>query len=207
MTFLPEFARNNMRYILILAAVILLLAGIILIRKALRKKQKDKELRQAAEDKLRDENLNHVILNSHAGSGRLREAQTPYDVDYSNPGGSNIKNPSDNSKQKDSHVMLQLVEKTELSTRKFMLNPAKRINIGSDLQDNDIAVLSEGVSAHQCEIFAAGNKVYIRNLSSENRTIVKRKREKVIVDEKGLRLLSNDIIILGNATYNVMIMD
>lgn len=205
MTFIPEFVRNNMKYILILAAVTLLFIGITLIKKIMRRKQKNKELRQAAEDKLRDENLNNVILNNHVGSNRPREVHVPYDVDYSNPGGESSKSHSDNNKRKDSHVMLQLVEKTELSTRKFMLNPIKKIRIGSDLQDNDISVLSEGVSSHQCEIFSVSNKIYIKNLSHENLTILKRKKEQTIVDEKGLRLLSDDKIILGSVIYEVTI--
>lgn len=205
MTFISEFLRNNLKYILILAAVILLIVGMTLIKKALRKKQKNKELRQAAEDKLRDENLNNVILNNHAGPDRLREVHVPYDVDYSNPGGANNKSSSNHGKRKDDHVMLQLVEKTELSTRKFMLNPAKNIRIGSDQQDNDIVVLSAGISPRQCEIFSVGDKVYIKNLSDENRTLLKRKKEQAIVDNKGLRLLSNDKIILGSVVYEVMI--
>ena len=207
MTFLQELVRNNMKYILIPAAVILLFVGIVLIRKFMQKKQKNRELRQAAEDKLRDENLNNVILNNHTGSNRPHEVHVPYDVDYSNPGGESSKSHSDNNKRKDNHVMLQLVEKTELSTRKFMLNPIKKIRIGSDLQDNDISVLSEGVSPHQCEIFSVSDKIYIKNLSQENQTILKRKKEQAIVDEKGLRLLSNDKIILGSVVYEVTIKD
>lgn len=205
MTFLPEFIRNNLKYILILVAVALLFVGITLIRKFIQKKQKNKELNQAAEDKLRDENLNNVILNNLAESDRFRGAHVPYDVDYSNPGGGNNKTPSNHGKVKDGHAMLQLVERTELSTRKFMLNPAKNIRIGSDQQDNDIAVLAAGISPRQCEIFSVGDKVYIKNLSNENRTILKRKKEQAIVDNKGLRLLSNDKIILGNVVYEVMI--
>jgi len=111
-------------------------------------------------------------------------------------GGESNKNLSDNNKRKDGHVMLMLVEKTELSTRKFMLNPIKMIHIGSDLQDNDIAVLSEGVSPKQCEIFSVGDKIYIKNLSQENKTIFKRKKKQAIVDGKGLRLLSNDEVTI-----------
>lgn len=207
MTFIQELIKNNMKYILILAVVILLFVGITLIKKFMQQKQKNRELKQAVEDKLRDENLNNVILNNHAGSNRLREVHVPYDVDYSNPVGESSKSHADNNRNKESHVMLQLVEKTELSTRKFMLNPIKKIRIGSDLQDNDISVLSEGVSSHQCEIFSVSDKIYIKNLSHENQTILKRKKEQAIVDEKGLRLLSNDRIIFGSVVYEVTIKD
>lgn len=136
-----------------------------------------------------------------------KEVYKPYDVDYSSTNCDTGKKPGEHSKKAESHVMVQLIERTELSTRKFMLNPIKKIHIGSDLRDNDISVLAEGVSAHQCEIFSVGNRVYVKNLSSDNRTIIKRKKNQAIVNEKGVRLLSNDVIILGRVSYDITIKD
>lgn len=73
-------------------------------------------------------------------------------MDYNNTSRESNKSLSD-KKRKEEHIMLQLVEKTKLSTKKFILNPIKKIHIGSDLQNNDISVLSEEVSPRQCEIF------------------------------------------------------
>lgn len=204
MMLISEFVEKNIKNIVIVAVIILIIIGIIGIRKFLQKKQKEKELKQAAEDKLRDENLNNVILNNHSDIKRLRKVHIPYDVDYSTSKGTNDKNLNDGI-GKESHIMLQLIERTELSTRKFMLNPMLKIRIGSDLQDNDIAVLSEGISPHQCEIFSVGEKIYIKSISHDNQTILKRKKEQVIVDKRGIRLISNDKIILGNVVYEVMI--
>ncbi len=191
--------------ILIVLVVILIVLLIIILKKLFKRNEKNKELKRATEDKRRDENLNNVILNSYADKSDLKEIHTPYDIDYSNPNGDSIKSNNNNLRKEDNQVMIQLVERTELSTRKFMMNPAKKIKIGSDLQGNDITVMADGISPHQCEIFSVRDKVYIRNLGQGNRTIVRRKKEQAIVDEKGIRLLSNDTIILGNASYDITI--
>lgn len=185
-----------------LALVFFLL--IFFLKKFMKYQEKKKEIALAAADRVRDENLNNIILNSHADRGSNKEVYKPYDVDYSNKEkGSRADIPAG----KHGQPMIQLIEKTELSTRKFVLNPAKIIRIGSDLQDNDISVLSEGVEPHQCEIFAAGGNVYIRNTGERTRTIIKRKKQQAIADNKGIRLLSGDRILLGTVSYDITITD
>lgn len=177
---------------------------IFFLKKYMKHREKKKEIALAAADRVRDENLNNIILNSHADRGSNREVYKPYDVDYS----SKEKGSSTEvSVGRQGQPMIQLIEKTELSTRKFVLNPAKKIRIGSDLQDNDISVLSEGVSPHQCEIFAAGGNVYIRNTGEYTKTIIKRKKQQAIADNKGIRLLSGDRILLGAVSYDITITD
>lgn len=202
-----EIIKNYRMPILVFIILFLSMGGIVFLKKFFHRKRKNKELEQTAADKIRDENLNNVILNSYANNSNLKEVYKPYDVDYSSPNSEKNKGVGKRKAQDMQHVMVQLIEKTELSTRKFMMNPSKKIRIGSGLQDNDITVLAEGVSLHQCEIFSVGNKVYIKNLSSENRTIIKRKREQAIVDERGIRLLSNDVVILGYVLYEITLVD
>jgi hypothetical protein len=179
---------------------------IAMIRKFVKKSQTAKELAQQATDKIRDENLNNVILNNSALSEKPRDIPLPYDVDYSNPnnGKSNKTNNVEDDKK---HVMLQLIEKTDLSKRKFILNPQNVIMIGSDIDGNDITVHAKGVSPHQCEIFSVDNRIFIKNLGSQDRTLIKRKKESAIVDDKGVRLLSKDKIVIGNVTYEVSIIN
>lgn len=205
MDIIIDALKEHKTVIFVILGVILAVIVIIILRKLFKRNERNKELKIAVEDKRRDENLNSVILNSHVDKDSLKEIHTPYDVDYSNPNGENVKTYSNEFKNEDNQIMLQLIEKTELSTRKFMMNPAKRIKIGSDLQGNDITVMADGISPHQCEIFLVNDKVYIRNLGQRNRTIVRRKKEQAIVDENGLRLLSNDTVILGNASYDITI--
>ena len=194
-----DWIKDNRIIAAVIAAAVL--TGIILIlRIVIRRSRRNRELAIAAEDKRRDENLNNVILNSYAGDAGRKEVYVPYDVDYSNSEADGRKN-----KKRDDAPMLQLIEKTELSTRKFMLNPVKGIHIGSDSQINDIAVLAAGIAPQQCEIFVAGGKVYIRDLGGGNRTILRRKKEQAIVDHNGVRLQSGDVIVLGSVTYKVTI--
>lgn len=199
---------GNYRMIILPSVILfLLIMGIIFLKKIVCRRRKNREIEQAAADKIRDENLNNVILNNCAKDSNLKEIYKPYDVDYSNPNDEHGKDSTKYEKKADNHIMVQLIEKTELSTRKFMMNPIKKICIGSSLQDNDITVMAEGISPHQCEIFSGRNNVYIKNLSSENRTIIKRKKERAIVDERGVRLLSNDVVILGCVSYEITIIN
>lgn len=200
-----EFINQNQKSLITVGILIAVFLIICFLKQMIKKSQKRKEIKRAAEDRVRDENLNNIILNNHGNAKDNREIYKPYDVDYSNGEQGSINKNSSGSIMESQQIMIQLIEKTELSTRKFLLNPAKKIKIGSDLQNNDISVLAEGISPHQCEIFAVGNKVYIKNTGDKYKTIIRRKKEQAFVDDKGIRLLSNDIIILGKVTYDVTI--
>lgn len=207
MILLTSFIAKYKTPLFIFAAVLAVFLLTFFLKKFVKYREKKKEIALAAADRVRDENLNSVILNSHANSMNNKEVYKPYDVDYSGneKGGREKGGSPDASGGGHGQPMIQLIEKTELSTRKFVLNPAKRIRIGSDLQDNDISVLSEGVEPHQCEIFAAGGNVYIRNTGVKTRTIIRRKKEQAIADNKGIRLLSGDRILLGTVSYDITI--
>lgn len=207
MNLIMIFLSGNKKALLLALLFFLIAAGVTLIKKLIRRNQKKKELARAAQDKVRDENLNHVILNSYVKEEERREVYKPYDVDYSNPNAERDRSAAGYEKKGERHSMLQLIERTELSTRKFILNPEKRIHIGSDPQNNDITIMSEGVSLRHCEIFSAQDNVYIRNLSEGNRTFLRRKREQAIVDAKGIRILSGDTVVVGRASYDITIIN
>lgn len=195
------------KVLFILAATGILILLICFFKKYMNHRRKKKEIAMAAADRMRDENLNHIILNSYADRKDGREVYMPYDVDYggSDKSGSRKGNQMDVSARKQGQLMVQLVEQTKLSTRKFLLNPERGICIGSNAHDNDISVLSEGIAPRQCEIFAVGGKIYIRDMGEGSRTILKRKKERVIVDGNGIRLLSGDGILFGSVTYDITI--
>lgn len=185
-------------------AIVVALAFLILfLKKQIKKYGKKKEINQAAADQIRDENLNHVILNNYRQKKGDKVAHKPYDVDYGS--GADASDVVLDDGKGVCQLMVQLVERTELSMRKFVLNPAHGIQIGSNLNDNDIVVFSGEIAAHQCEIFSAGGKVYVRNLENNNKTIVRRRKERVIVNERGIRLLTGDCILLGNVSYDITI--
>ena len=207
MEYIVEFIKQNQKSLITAGILIACFIAVSLIKKMIKRNQKRKEIRHATEDRVRDENLNNIILNNHGNAKDNKEIYKPYDVDYRNgEQGKGSKSALD-SIIESQQIMIQLIEKTELSTRKFVLNPSKRIRIGSDLQSNDISVMADGISPHQCEIFAAGNKVFIRNTGEQYKTIIRRKKEQAFVDNKGIRLLSGDKIILGKVTYDVTVID
>lgn len=194
--------------LLLAAAALAFFLLLFLLKKYIRSQEKKKEIAQASADRLRDENLNNIILNSYVETGGHKEIYKPYDVDYSSKDKGVGKGKEQNAADtKHGQPMLQLIEKTELSTRKFVLNPAKRIRIGSDLQDNEISVLAQGVAPHHCEIFAAGGSVYIRNTGEKTRTIIRRRKEQAIADGRGIRLQTGDSILVGAVSYGITVMD
>lgn len=191
---------------IMLAAIILLLCfGLALFKYFMQRRTRKKELHRAAADRARDENLNQVILNVQHFKEENKSMKSPYEVDYGNGSREKSKRENAESPKGKMPTMIQLIENTELSTRKFVLNPAKGISIGSGLTDNDIVVSGSNIEEYQCEIFLAQGKIYIRNTGNKERTIIRRKKEQVIVDRKGIRLLTGDVILIGKITYEVTI--
>lgn len=164
-----------------------------------------KELKRAADDRIRDEKLNSIILNSYDSNRMKNTASKPYDVNYGYAGEGSRSIP--HNTQNKPMPMLQLIESTDLSSRKFVLSLSYVIRIGSGLNNNDIVVASSDIAEHQCEIFSAQDKVYIRNTGDEVRTIVRRGKKQTIADNKGIRILTGDKIILGNISYEVTIIE
>lgn len=198
-----EIMSNNKMAFTIAAALMILTVLIYLLKKAIKRREEKKEIVMAAADRMRDENLNQIILNNHTGGVENREIYKPYDVDYNGEGSGGL----DNINVKAGQTMIQLVEHTRLSTRKYVLNPAKKIRIGSDLQGNEISVVEKEIAPHQCEIFAAQGQVYIRHTGGSMQTIIRRKRQSAIVDKRGIRLHSGDWIEIGSVSYEITIID
>lgn len=172
-----------------------------------RKGKEKKELQRLVADKMRDEKLNSIILNNYESDENKKQVSVPYDVDYGNASQSFKGEKKHKDEAKEHGLMVQLIENTELSSRKFVLNPENVIRIGSGLENNDIVVASGDISYIQCEIFKAGEKIYVRNKGNQVRTVIKRKRQKAIVDNRGIGLMSGDRIILGNITYDITIIE
>lgn len=191
--------------IFIILIIVILLIGFILLRYLIKRRTKRQELHRAAADRARDENLNQVILNTQHIKEENKSMKSPYEVDYGNGSREKSKREKAESPKGKIPIMVQLIENTELSTRKFVLNPAKGISIGSGLTDNDIVVSGSNIEERHCEIFLARGKVYIRSIGNRERTMLRRKKEQVIADRKGIRLLTGDIVLIGNVTYEVTI--
>lgn len=180
----------------ILAGIVLVVIT-ILIKNAKKNKYK-REIRIYAEDKVREERLDHVILNSHEGNVRTEDESVPYDVDYGlgtqNVSGAEYGSVSD---------MIQLIEHSELSSRKHVLNARKGIMIGSQRESNNIVV--PGTAAQQCQIFCYQNGVFLREVAGNNLTILQRRKKRVYVQKSGVQLKNGDLIILNDIYFEVML--
>lgn len=183
---------------IIVLAIVCLIAIIILLKKLSKRNQIKKEQRLQASDRARDESLNDMILNSRV-KDKQNPVYVPYDVDYSKSVDKHEKKPS----KTDVGVMVQIIENTELSERKFVLNVSRGIKIGTAIKGNDISFICED-TPYQCEIFEVNGDICARNLIEASRVIVHRKKQYAVIDPKGLKLLSGDTIQMGKYSYTIV---
>lgn len=183
--------------VLIAIGVIILIIMAIKLRN---KKAKEKELKVIAEDKLRDQALNKALANDLYGhqNNKASMESLPYEVDYN-------QKQLDKRVAKKGKIMLQITECSELSKRKFMIELSENIKIGR-AKENPIVIKEQGALPVHCEIFAYHNEVYVRDFSG-NKTILRRKRQNVYVDEHGLKLKTGDKLVIENTILEIIIID
>ena len=102
--------------------------------------------------------------------------------------------------------MLQIEEISDLSNKKYMLDPLETITIGS-AKDNKISLSDALIDARQCEIglYERDNKtLYLQNVG-EKRVILLRKKEWINVGPERLVLLNGDIIELGRIQLKITV--
>lgn len=194
------FWDNKITFLIIICSLVIL---IIVLRKLIKANQKKKELRQAALERARDEKLNSFILNRYSPSDH-KEVYVPYDVDYSD--GINGLQYDLNNRSVSNPIMIQIIERTGLSERKFALNASKGIRIGTSKED-DIEIISENRVMFQCELFVIKNKLYARNNMPASMIIIKRNKKQAVVDARGLAIKSGDTLLIGTYSYTITIVD
>lgn len=190
---------NNPLYIIIIVIAIIILTTLIIVVKTGKKK---KEQRRLAMEKLREEALDRALENpSRKNDGKDRKGlQRPVAVDYG-------QDEKALKREAPAHgrCMLELTEINELSTRKYLLNPSEVIRIGRQFDVNTIVINNQSLSERQCEIFQYGQDLYIRNCRMSVPTILLRKADSVIVDERGIKIQSGDCISAGSVRLEVSI--
>lgn len=192
---------GNIIIVVIAVIILLTLFGVLIKIKA--KKKKQKIMLVQAEDKIREEALDKIILNEKApqAEGDLFSAK-PFEVNYDVSGVERF--PEKNSFQKEKgRVMVQIVENSELSSRKYMFDPAKGIYIGSKKGKNDIVVSDLDIDDQQCEIVLNTSKVYIRNIGSSRKVVLKRGKQQVYVEKKYVEIKTNDIVLIGKTLFRL----
>lgn len=186
----------------IVSAVISITISVIKITGKRRKIKK--ELAMRAQDKLREEALDSVILNPNAPtSARSTTQATPFSVTYDS---GNVERDSSSGKAEKSggsKLMVQITENSELSAKKYMLDPSSVINIGRSETSNHIVIMDDAVDSVQCNIVEKDGRIYIRNAGASGKLILVRGTERAFVEKNPIELKNSDRIMIGKNIFKV----
>ena len=189
-------------FIVVPACIVFVILFILLI-KIRKKNKKQKIMSIQAEDKLREEALDKIILNDKAQNdeGDVFSAK-PFEVNYD---AASVEKHTEKAKKARYRTMVQIVENSELSSRKYMFDPSKGIHIGGKNGKNDIVVSDMSVDDQQCEIVLSSSTVYIRNIGGSRKVVLKRGKQQAYVEKKYVALKSNDVILVGKTIFRIEI--
>lgn len=104
-------------------------------------------------------------------------------------------------RKKHTSPMVELIELSAYSRKKFVFRLEQPIRIGSG-KDNQLELLREGVEESHCEIFLNGEEVCVRSLSGA-KTILKRGKTSALISPAGVYLNSGDSIQLGTVEIRI----
>lgn len=183
----------------IIVSLIVLITLLIIWKRIRNKKAKEREMEQSAQDKLREKALDERILNKQHTGIQDEDVALPVEVNYDV---GQIEHLSC-SKAGTTGVMVQIIENTELSSKKYILDPLKGIKIGNVPGHNSILVDTGSKNEEQCEIIFNEGFFYLRNTkNSQNITLV-RKKQRVLVGKQYLELKTGDGILFGNTFFRI----
>lgn len=188
----------------IIIGIFAILLIIIILSLISRKKKEKREKALLVSDKIREEALDRLLLNkeTEAKSAEKTFTAIPIEVNYD---ANSIEKLKSNifEKKKNKKVMVQIVENSELSARKYMLDPGKGIFIGSKVGKNHIVINNTNIDAQQCEIRENSGKVYVRNIGSSGKVVLRRGKQSAYVEQKYLEMKTDDALLIGNTIYRI----
>lgn len=151
-------------------------------------------LETKAQDKLREERLDRIILNPDTPNRELRaRVEKPVQVKYMSP-----------EVQGGKKQMLQIIEIGELSSKEYMLNPAERISIGFG-NENTIVLNDPSLGDLKCEIGIYNGILGARSNDSAQRVVMRRKKNSVFLGNTAIEIKSNDIIVIGKTSLKIVV--
>lgn len=192
---------------IIAIGVIVIAVFIILMGKWKKKRAGLREMRMHAQDKIREDALNQYILNPVTKDSMDSVSQaTPFQVEYQGNTNQTGGSKKRGKHQKKSQLMVQIVEKSELSSRSYMFDARKGISIGSKAGENDIVITDKRISSVQCNIIMGNDKLYVKNVGVSGQLILQRGNQSAYVEKKMIELKSKDRIILANTILEIDIL-
>lgn len=181
--------------IIVIIIIVLLIAALVM-----KGGKKQKEQRRLTMEKLREEALDRALENParKQAAEDAKGVQRPFAVNYGQDEKTFKKEQTAGGR-----CMLQLTEINELSTRKYLVNPSELITVGKQFDANTIVINNRKLSDRQFEIFQYGQDLYIRSCGGPVTTVLVRKADSVIVDERGIKLQTGDCINAGPVRLEV----
>ena len=190
--------------IAVVTGILCLLA--LLFLRLLKRQKREKELRQKAGDKLREEALDRALTGGkRKGAAAAGSRTVPFEVSYDQQG-----RDDGSSREIDldriSGMMLQVTEYSELSSKKYMFHMKEQIHIGSGA-DNQIVLSDQRVARCQCIIYEGNGYLYLKNMDAWAKVVVCRGKKTAVVDAKPIRLRSGDRVKIADNTYELQIIE
>lgn len=188
----------------IIIGIIVIILILIFINTLSKKRKIKKHKAMLANDKLREEALDKLLMNTEAEVKRDDRtfAAVPVAVNYD----ANLIEKADSAKKKKNKpkkIMVQIIENSELSARKYVLDPGKGIFIGSKVGKNHIVIGNENVDERQCEIREKAGKVYVHNIGTSGKVILKRGKQRVYVEQNYLEIKTGDALVIADTVYKM----
>lgn len=188
---------EGVKYALV-AAILAVLILVIWIQ-VQRRRKRLREMKRQAEDRLREEALDRVLTGRPDG-GKGMGPSVPFDVKYDVD--QRKRGEQTRRMSAESPLMLQLTERSELSTRKYMFHVLDRVTLGQASR-NDIVIKGPRIAEEQCEIFRIQKSLYVKNIGTSGMVFLSRKHHKIMVDAQAVILENRDKLQIGEYTYEV----
>ena len=159
-----------------------------------RNKQEDK-LKAQIMDKLREEELDRVILNPKFNSDELRaRMEKPVNVEY-------LSEASSGERSR----MIHITEMGVLATKEYILNPRDPISVGTG-NDNTVVLSDLSVGDLKCEIMVHNGVLAARSNDRGKRIALKRNKKSTYLENELIEIHSLDEISLGKTTIKIRIL-
>lgn len=167
-----------------LAVILLLVLRPVLKRKKLREQEKEMSLLQK-----RNEALNETLRNP-----KMKAAENtsvgPMEVQWD-------EKALDLQCTGRTSVMVELVEFSTYSRRKYLFSAEQSIHIGSGTE-NQLVLPREGVAARHCEIFAINGAMAVKTVAGA-KAVLARGKTSAVISSEGILLNNGDHIHMGTA--------
>ena len=167
--------------------VVLIIVLVILLRQLFIWKKKRKKQEEISQIKRRDAALTTALLNPQMKNAR-GGPEKPVEISWED-------NISNNKREFSASIMVELIELSEYSSRKYVFNTDRTIRIGSG-EENQLVLSKAGVRDFHCEIFMNGSDPCVRSVS-DAKTILHRGKNAALVSTEGVYLNNGDCIQIG----------